>query len=312
VISYDNWNTGPRRYRPSRRRPPRRHGTWIAVALLVVVLLIAWRTFLSSSSAGSSPGTATSGGAVSSAIRPAGFLALGACIDPTLSIVRSFAPAIRGDLARAVGSLAPPAGPLPTSAAPAPRSGVSLTIREVETHSFSSNPGRYARTVLVPGVPGLLHARPGASAQHYDRQLRAWSRGYRIVMSARHAAAQAAARAARVIATLPLNQSPKNNSGITACISALLTTVPPNGLHSYLLTSDLEQNVPSQLGGSFDNAPLLIIQTCDSGNESFCHGLLERFLAAMHLLHVGQVTVIRPENAGQAIGQWIRTGEVTQ
>lgn len=312
MISYDNWNTPPQRYRPSRRRPPRRHGTWIAAALVVVVLLITGRTFLSSSSAGSAPGTATSGGAADPATTSARHFTLGACIDPTLSIVRSFAPAIRSDLARAVGSLAPPARPVPTSAAPAPRPGLSLTVREVDTNSFSSDPGPYARTVTVPGVPGLLHARPGASVPDYGRQLRIWSSGYRIVKSARHAAARAAARAARAIATLPLDQNAKSNSGITACISALLTTVPPSGQHSYLLASDLEQNVPSQLAGSFDGAPLVIIQTCDSGDESFCAGLLERFLAAMHQLHVGQVIVIRPENAGHAIWQWMHTGEVTQ
>jgi len=46
---------------------------------------------------------------------PAGELTLGACIDPTASIVSSFAATIQTDLAQAVGSLAPPPGVLPTN-----------------------------------------------------------------------------------------------------------------------------------------------------------------------------------------------------
>ncbi|HUZ24639.1 MAG TPA: hypothetical protein VMV07_12840 [Streptosporangiaceae bacterium] len=314
MISYNDWDPSsrrPRRPGRRRRRPVRRYIAGITAALLVIGLLIAGRALLGRAPASSSSPPAVSGPAQSRPTSPAGLLSLGACIDPTLSIVTSFAPAIRRELGQAIGSLAPPGAPLPTGATPPPQPGVSLTVREVDTTSLSSNPGPYAGQVAVPGIPGLTHSRPPTWARDYGDRLRAWSQGYQAVTAARHAAAVAAGEAARTIETLPLDQNPGSDSAITACISALLVTVPQGGRHSYLLASDLEENVAPQLAGSFRGAPLVIVQTCDTGNESFCHGLLQRFLASMHRLDVGPVTVVRPEDASQALRQWTHTGEVT-
>jgi hypothetical protein len=52
------------------------------------------------------------------------------------------------------------------------------------------------------------------------------------------------------------------------------------------------------------------VQACQDGNASYCDGLLRTFEREMRRLDVGQVIPIRPENARQAIGQWIRTGQV--
>lgn len=241
-------------------------------------------------------------------------LTLGACIDPTASIVSSFAPAIRSDLAQAVAGLAPPAGQVPTNTVSGqgpvttPQPGVNLTVRQVDTNSYSNNLGPYTRNVVVPPVPGLIEQRPEPGPQDYLTQLRTWTSGYQTVASADQAAREAAAAGAASIATMPLDTLAW--SGISACITVLLTTVPPGGTHSYLLASDLEENRPQQLTGSFHGAPLVIIQTCDSGNVAYCQQLLDSFTQTMRRLDVGPITVVRPENAAAAITQWIRTGEV--
>jgi hypothetical protein len=245
--------------------------------------------------------------------RPAGTLTLGACIDPTSSIVSSFASAIRGDLAQAVGSLAPLSGKLPTntiSGGPVtqPQAGVKLTVRQVTTNSYSSNPGPYTRSVAVPPVPGLAHPRPEPGAQDYLSQLRTWTAGYEGVAAARAEARRDAAAGESTIASMPLDR--RGWSGVSACISGLLTTMPPGGTHSYLLASDLQENVTPQLAGSFHGASLVIIQTCDTGNAAYCQHLLERFTRTMRRLDVGPITIVRPEVAAAAIAQWIRTGEV--
>ena len=246
-------------------------------------------------------------GSYSTAAEP---LQLGACIDPTLSIERSFAPAIRDDLASGIGQLTPPAGPPDTGKATAPRAAVSLLVREVDTTSFSSHPGPYTTRVNVPGVPGLSQPRPVPADVHYAADLAAWSQDAQTVTSDRKRAAAVVGGAARELAALPLDQSPASNSAITACVSALLVNVPAGGRHSYLLASDLEENVAPELDGSFHGAPLYIVQTCDSGSVSTCHALLQHFEALMRHLDVGPVTVIRPEEAGTDIRQWIQTGEV--
>lgn len=247
-------------------------------------------------------------GSYSTAAEP---LQLGACIDPTLSIERSFAPAIRDDLAAGIRYLTPPTGPPDTGTATAPRAAVSLLVREVDTTSFSSNPGPYTTQVGVPGVPGLSQPRPVPSDVNYAADLAAWSQDAQTVTADRKAAAAAVSGAARELAALPLDQSPASNSAISACVSALLVNVPAGGRHSYLLASDLEENVAPELEGSFHGAPLYIVQTCDSGIISTCSALLRHFEALMGHLDVGPVTVIRPEEAGADIRQWIQTGEVT-
>ena len=244
---------------------------------------------------------------------PARQLSLGACIDDTTSLVSSFAPGIRSDLAQAVASLAPH-GTLDTNAARAgqpvtvPQSGISLTIREVVTNSAASILTKYTRVVSVPGIPGLSTSRPDVRVPGYETRLRSWSRGYSLVLAARRNAATAASAAAQTIANLPLAHG---WSGISACVSALLLTTPPGGQRSYLLASDLQENVTPQLAGSFNGAPLVIVQACDSGNLAHCHHLYEHFAAEMRQLHVGDITVLRPEDAAQAIQEWVRTGSVS-
>jgi hypothetical protein len=311
-------------------RPPRRgHGrvartALVAAAIVGVLAVLMVGHVITIGRPGGPPVTAnptaggpqpTSASAASAVTSPAQDLTLGACIDPTASIVSSFAPVIRSDLAQAVAGLAPPAGQVPTNTLSgqgpitAPQPGVNLTVRQVDTNSFSSNLGTYTRNVVVPPVPGLAQQRPGPGPPDYLTQLRTWTAGYQAVASSRQAAREAAMAGAASIASMPLDTQAW--SGISACITALLTTVPPGGTHSYLLASDLEENRPQQLTGSFNGAPLVIIQTCDTGNVAYCQQLLETFIQAMRHLDVGPITVVRLENAAAAITQWIRTGEVS-
>lgn len=314
MINYDSFG-----------RPPwRGHGRGV-LAVLVAVLLVTALAVLVLGHVVTIGGGARPLAAVSSPAAPsaaastpvtssAGDLTLGACIDPTASIVSSFAAAIQGDLAQAVGSLAPPPGALPTntiSGGPvtSPQPGVNLTVRQVNTTSLSSDLNLYTRNLVVPPVPGLARSRPGPGDQDYLSQLRDWSAGYATVTAARGAARRAATAGAAAIAGMPLDRN--GWSDIIGCISGLLTTVPSGGLHSYLLASDLQQDVVPQMTGSFHGAPLTIIQTCDTGNAAYCQGLLQSFTRAMRQLDAGPITTVRPEDAGAAISQWIRTGEVT-
>jgi hypothetical protein len=295
----------PHRRYPPGRRPPRRGAATALVAVALVGALVVGYKLTSHSSAPSQPASTP----VESYAQP---LRLGACIDPTLSIVQSFAPAIRHDLADAVGQLTPPAGPPVTDAGTAPLPATSQLVRQVDTTSFSSDPGPYTASVSVPGVPGLTRARPNnPSAADYASALDTWSTAAQHVISSRKTAASAAASAEQAVASMPLDQNPDNDSAISACVSALLVNVPLGGRHSYLLASDLEENEATQLAGSFGGAPLIIVQTCDSGSVSSCQQLLHRFETLMHRLDVGPITVIRPEDAAVGIAQWIRTGEVT-
>jgi len=244
----------------------------------------------------------------------AGEWTLGACIDPTLSLIPSFATTIRTDLARAIASLAPPATPVDTSAqqgqpVSAPQAGINLTVREVDTTSYSSTMAAFTRNVSVPPVPGLMVSRPQPGSNDYADQLRIWTQDYQTVTADRKLAATDASSASSTIASLPLDRN--GWSAISACVSALLVTVPPGGNHSYLLASDLQENITQQLHGSFHGAPLYVVQACDNGNGNSCAELLKSFTKEMRQLDVGQVIPIRPEDAAAAISNWIRTGEAT-
>ncbi len=298
-------------------RPRRRGGktTIGAVCVVVVIALLAGREILSGHTTSGVTATGGSGqSATDTDMSAGGEWTLGACIDSTLSLIPSFATTIRADLAQAVADLAPPATPVDTSAAPGqpvspPQAGVNLTVREVDTTSYSSTMGAFTRDVSVPPVPGLMVSRPQPGSSDYADRLRIWTRDYQMVTAARRLAATDAAGASRTIAALPLDRN--GWSAISACVSALLVTVPPGGSHSYLLASDLQENIAPQLHGSFHGAPLYIVQACDNGDGNYCAGLLNSFTKEMQKLDVGQVIAIRPEDATQAIDSWIRTGEAT-
>jgi hypothetical protein len=287
-----------------------------ALCVVVIAALLAGRSLAASSRPSSPAGSATGAGPgqPGAEISPGGNWTLGACIDPTLSLIPSFATGIRADLAQAVGRLAPPSAPVRTSAGPGqpvspPQAGIDLTVREVDTTSFSTTMSAYTREVTVPAVPGLTVSRPEPGSDGYADRLRTWTHDYQAVTAARGAARTAAVRAAGAIASLPLDRN--GSSAISACVSALLVTVPSGGNHSYLLASDLQENIAPQLHGSFHGAPLYIVQGCDQGNGNQCAALLESFTKEMKKLDAGPVIPIRPENAARAIGNWIRTGQAT-
>jgi hypothetical protein len=286
-----------------------------ALFVVVIAALLAGRSFAASSRPSPPAGSATSGpGQPGAETSPGGDWTLGACIDPTLSLIPSFATGIRADLTQAVGRLAPPSAPVRTSAPPGqpvspPQAGIDLTIREVDTTSFSTTMAAYTREVRVPAVPGLTISRPEPGSNDYANRLRIWTQDYQTVAAARGAARTAAARASDAIGSLPLDRN--GSSAISACVSALLVTVPSGGNHSYLLASDLQENIAPQLHGSFHGAPLYVVQGCDQGNGNECAALLESFTKEMKKLDVGRVIPIRPENAARAIGNWIRTGQAT-
>lgn len=312
MIDYQGWGSPP----PPRRR--RRGGGMAAklagvLCLVVVLAVLADRAFASKSQSPSA--TATNGqGQADANTTPGGAWTLGACLDTTTSLIPSFAPMIRSDLAHALASLAPPGTQVPTSAprgkplSPA-QNGVNLTVREVDTNSYSSTMAAYTRNVIVPAVPGLVVSRPAPGSTNYVDRLRIWSQDYQTVVNARKNAAAKAAGASSTIASMPFDRN--GMSAISACVSALLVTVPPGGNQSFLLASDLEENATVQLHGSFHGANLYIVQACDAGNGYHCAQLLNSFTKEMKRLDVGQVISIRPEDAAQAIDNWINTGQAT-
>jgi hypothetical protein len=190
-----------------------------------------------------------------------------------------------------------------------PQAGVNLTVRQVDTTSYSSTMSAYTIDVSVPPVHGLMVSRPQPGSNDYADALRTWSQNYELVSADRKAAATAAAAGSRAIASLPLDRN--GWSAISACVSALLVTVPLSGSHSYLLASDLQENITPQLHGSFHGASLYVVQACDNGNGNSCARLLANFTKEMRQLGVGQVIPIRPEDAATAIVSWIRTGQAT-
>lgn len=284
----------------------------LAVAALAVVLVAGW---LWQSHATATPQDQASSVATQSAVTAGGQLWEGACIDPTTSTATSFAVGVRRDLADAVAGLAP-AGRVPTQitgnrALSRPQPAIGLWIRQVDTNSLSTLPTPYTISVRVPGVLGLAAHRPAPGEARYTSRMTTWTAEYDRVSESRTAARRAAGRAAQSIRGLPLDNTPKNRSAISACVSGLLLTVPRTGRRTYLIASDLQENRAPQLEGSFNGSPLVIVQACDSGKASYCDGLLRRFKTEMHRLHVGPMTVVRPENAAQAIGEWVRGKAVT-
>lgn len=278
------------------------------MCVMVVLALVAGHTLTSKPA---QAGPAQPGAYPDTDTAPGGAWTLGACVDPTLSLIPDFATTIRADLASGLAALAPPGTPVATSAQPGrpvspPQPSVNLTVREVDTTSYSSTMTGYTRDVEVPAIPGLMVSRPAPGSAGYVSALKTWSQDYVTVTSARKAAASAAATASGTIASLPLDRA--GDSAISACVSGLLVTVPAGGNHSYLLASDLEENIAPQLHGSFGGAPLYIVQACDDGNGNHCAALLDRFTREMRRLHVGQVISVRPEDAASAIANWIRTG----
>jgi hypothetical protein len=285
--------------RPKRRGGPP-WGIIFGLLCLVIVALLTARLLAARSTAASriSPAATASAGPAS-----AGQLFEGICIDPTTSTVGSFAQDVRADLASAVAGLAP------SSQAPVsqPQPAVSLWIRQVDSASLSTRATRYETTIKVPAVPGVTAVQPTPSPGDtgFDAQQSAYAAQLAQVSASRDAARSAAADAAHAVLSLPLDNSPRSWSAISACVSGLLVTVPAAGHRTYLLASDLQENETPQLAGSFDGAPLVIIQACDSGDASYCEGLLAHFLGEMNKLHVGTVTVVRPEVAAAAIEQWV-------
>lgn len=285
-------------------RPKRRGGVpWgiiLGLICLAIVALLTTRLL-----AGRSTAAPRIPAAATAAAGPAyaGQLSEGICIDPTTSTVGAFAQDMRADLASAVASLAPSSQAPASQAQPA----VSLWIRQVDTASLSTTPTRYETTINVPAVPGLTAVQPTPSPGDtgFDAQQSAYAAQLAQVSASRDVARRAAAGAAHAILSLPLDNSPSSWSAISACVSGLLVTVPAVGQRTYLLASDLQENEAPQLAGSFDGAPLVIIQACDSGDASYCEALLKHFLGEMKKLRVGTVTVVRPEVAAAAIDQWV-------
>lgn len=311
MFDYSKWGPPPRR----RNRGAMSTAIIVAALCLLLAVLIVVRPWQARTTAAPQPTASAVSAQPGHPVTSADELSEGACIDPTTSTVSSFSSDIRSYLASAVASLAP-AGALPTHTTGTgplsqPQPGVSLWIRQVDTKSDSTVRTRFAETVNVPGVLGLAQHQPAPGATDYATQMGAWSQRYDQVNASRVAARKAAANASQAIANLPLDSNPQVYSAISACVSGLLGTVPAIGRQSFLIASDLQENEAPQLAGSFRGAPLVIIQACDSGNVSACGVLLSNFEREMRRLDVGPITVIRPEDASQAIYQWVHGEDVT-
>lgn len=311
MLDYSNWGSPAP---PGRKRRARPYGFVISGLLVLAAALIVARPWQShSTQSGTRPAATTQGGL--SAELTAGQLEEGACIDPTTSTATSFAESVKSDLATAIGGLGP-SGSVPTSVSGSgplslPQPSVGLTIRQVDTASLSTLQTPYTMTSSIPGFLGLAAHEPAPGSANYSTTMADWSVQYGQVATSRTTTRTAARQASRAITALPLDDSPQSRSAISACVSGLLLTVPQTGRKTFLLASDLEENEAPQLAGSFDGSPLVIIQACDSGSASYCGGLLNHFIAEMRQLHVGPVTVVRPEDAALAITQWVRGEAVT-
>lgn len=312
--------------RRSRRR--RRRGSSNVVRNVVLVALVAaalvtgqrWYSHRGSS-AQAAPASTTPTGTAQAASNPFALAVpvqqtRGACIDSTSSVPYSFATGVRDSISAALRGFAPSMSPLPNQA-PAPGSPIAesqspleLTIREVFTNSGSTDLLKYTQTVSVPGVRGLTGAQPSVTATDFDVANANWRAAYKDTTDDRAAAARAAKDASKSIAALPLINDPNNNSGIVACMSTLLQTTSPSGNSGYLIASDLQDNSNVQVVGDFKGSPLLVVQVCRSGDLDTCKGYLDHFTQYMKKLHVGKITVIRPEDMGSAVTKWVRVGHV--
>jgi hypothetical protein len=239
---------------------------------------------------------------------PGATLVRGVCLDPTGSSPASFSDRVQARLAERVQAWAPveetPA-PMRSSAHP----GLSLVVRVVATDSPSSNDG-YGMIIDIPAVPELPPPPDVQAANFVDLQQQYVAQQARVKAKRAEAAREALA-AAQQLRTFRLDHE-HQRSGVTACASVLAVMAADvarsssnAGDRSFLIASDLDDNVSKQLNGSFEGATVLLLQPCPGGDMARCAQLASTFAEGMKKLHAGTVNLIRSELADRTIDAWL-------
>ena len=285
---------------PKRPSSPgrRRHGALLAIACGLTVLLTACGTVAGgSSSAASDTSATTAGPGAQSGTTPSRIRSV--CLDTTGSTPREFSEKVRALLVSELRSWVP-AGEPDSSGSPA-TPGLDLRVRTVTAGAESGSD--LSRHVVIDPVPELSPIPTDVGSDNYTAKLEQWNKDRDHVATKWTAAKMEADNAAQEIAQLPLG-NPKA-SGIAACAStlALVTAAGPDRM--FLIASDLEENAGSQLAGSFDQAPMTLLQPCPSGSLSRCRHLADTFSAQMRSLQAGPIDTVRSEQADQRIHSWL-------
>lgn len=232
------------------------------------------------------------------ATRPSHTVNARVCADATGSTSDSmpqFGPTMRADLADAIRGWTHPAAVDPSGSAPvnptgtAAQPGLSLQMRWVNTDPLAD---MNALTVTVPAVPGLV-PEPAVTSPTFVTDDQAWQTAATGAQHATQSAIDAATAAAQRVATLGW---PDGNSGISACITALIQDLPP-GHDALLVASDGEENEPPQIAGNLHGAAVLWIMPCPSGNAAHCAALQRSWQDVLTKLGATSVRFVRPETA---------------
>jgi len=249
-------------------------------------------------------------------------LVRGICVDPTSSSPSKFSLDVMAELAKQVGNWLPPDKPQDFIEA-GPHPGLTLVLRVVATASPTSNDG-YSLVVKIPAIPGLPGP-PDPQANNFTDLRRQYVAQQQLVRDTRNTAHHAAGAGAETLRKFPLVHE---NSGVTACASVLALMVgdavstmtgwasspsPGTGASpsserpgvSFLVASDLDDNEPLQAFGSFNHAPLTLLQTCPSGDLNACQALAGKFEGTMSKLDAGPMTVYRSEFTATTIDTWL-------
>jgi hypothetical protein len=230
----------------------------------------------------------------------------GACLDSLYPSPPTFGAEQRDSIAGAVAGLARPAAVKNYTAVPG-RPGLDLWVKAVYTNSLSTNNADFSAHVTVPAVSGLSQGMPTPGDPASD----AWHQAYQQVVTEQTAADKGVEAGRSAVAGLGFPPYRDTASGISACMSTLLQLVHRDGPRTFLIATDCNEPVPPQLQGDFQGDPLIVVQTCVSGDAALCDGYYQTFVDRMRTLHVGQVTRYRPEEAGEAIRKWIQPEEGT-
>lgn len=225
------------------------------------------------------------------------------CLDPTGSTPAQFSRTVRELLARRVEAWVRPVDEARERDGLAGQAGLDLWVRTVATKSFSSNTA--GLHLVVPGI-AELPPRPDTQSSEGLDEYQKWKRLRDTVRGQRVAAVDAAAAAARALRGLVLDTH--TSSGITGCMSALASVVPPTPDRKFALASDLLDNQPMQSAGGFDGAPVQIIQACPSGEAAVCAAAAARFTDWLTKQGAAVPPVARPEVAEQVFAAWLGGG----
>lgn len=242
-----------------------------------------------------------------------GTLIRAVCLDGTGSSPAAFSETVRSLLVQRIKIWVPEAT-VQDKVQSAAHPGLVLIVRVVATASPTTNDG-YGLIINISRVPALWPP-PDVQATDFQQRRLEYLAQRQLVEQARKKAMSEAADGARRLAGFTLKHAGES-SGVTACASTLaitvtdlLQTVPKPYHRSFMVASDLDDNVAIQIAGSFDQATMTLLITCPSGDIGRCDRLKDTFVGHMKDLDVGPVTSLRAELADRAVADWLDTTNV--